>query len=75
MVIVQHPDGRETRYGHLHQILVSTGDSVSGGQEVAKSGSTGKSTGPHLHFEIRENGQVVNPLKILSNVLAKNTDR
>lgn len=75
LVIVQHPDGRETRYGHLNQILVSVGDSVSGGQEVAKSGSTGKSTGPHLHFEIRENGQVVNPLKILSNVLSKKTDR
>lgn len=75
LVIVQHPDGRETRYGHLDKILVATGDSVSGGQEIAKSGSTGKSTGPHLHFEIRENGQVVNPLKILSNVLSKKTDR
>jgi murein DD-endopeptidase MepM/ murein hydrolase activator NlpD len=72
LVIIQHPDGRETRYGHLQKILVSAGDPVSAGQEVAKSGSTGKSTGPHLHFEIRENGQVVNPLKILSNVLAKN---
>lgn len=75
LVIVQHPDGRETRYGHLDKILVATGDSVSGGQEIAKSGSTGKSTGPHLHFEIRENGQVVNPLKILSNVLSKKSDR
>lgn len=72
LVIIQHPDGRETRYGHLQKILVSEGDPVSAGQEIAKSGSTGKSTGPHLHFEIRENGQVVNPMKILSNVLAKN---
>lgn len=71
LVIVRHADGRETRYAHLDKILVSVGDSVFGGQEIAKSGSTGKSTGPHLHFEVRENGQVVNPLNFLSNVLAK----
>jgi murein DD-endopeptidase MepM/ murein hydrolase activator NlpD len=70
LVIVRHADGRETRYAHLDKILVAVGDPVSGGQEIAKSGSTGKSTGPHLHFEVRENGQVVNPMKILSNVLA-----
>ena len=74
VVIIQHPDGKESRYGHLEKILVSVGEQVSAGQEVAKSGSTGKSTGPHLHFEIRENGEVVNPLKILSNVLSKNAD-
>jgi murein DD-endopeptidase MepM/ murein hydrolase activator NlpD len=70
LVIVRHADGRETRYAHLDKILVAVGDPVSGGQEIAKSGSTGKSTGPHLHFEVRENGQVVNPMKILSNVVA-----
>lgn len=75
LVIVRHSDGRETRYAHLDKIMVSVGDSVFGGQEIAKSGSTGKSTGPHLHFEVRENGQVVNPMKFLSNVLAKKTDR
>lgn len=75
LVILEHPDGRETRYGHLKQILVSEGEKVSAGQQFALSGSTGKSTGPHLHFEVRENGQVVNPLKIMSNVLPKRAER
>lgn len=69
LVIIQHPDGRLTRYGHLSKILVSRNDQVTAGDEIALSGSTGKSTGPHVHFEVRENGQVVNPIKILSNVL------
>jgi murein DD-endopeptidase MepM/ murein hydrolase activator NlpD len=75
LIIIQHPDGRESRYGHLSKILVSEGEKVSGGQQIALSGSTGKSTGPHLHFEIRENGEVVNPLKILSNVLPKAAEK
>jgi murein DD-endopeptidase MepM/ murein hydrolase activator NlpD len=66
LLVIKHPDGRETRYGHLEKILVNAGDKVSAGQQVALSGSTGKSTGPHLHFEIRENGQVLNPLTILT---------
>lgn len=69
LLILKHPDGRETRYGHLDKLLVAAGDKVSAGQEVALSGSTGKSTGPHLHFEIRENGQVVDPTKILTKGL------
>lgn len=69
LLIIKHPDGRETRYGHLDKLLVAAGDQVAGGQEVALSGSTGKSTGPHLHFEIRENGQVVDPTKILTKGL------
>jgi len=75
LVVLRHPDGRQTRYGHLHKIMVSEGDKVSKGQQFAVSGSTGKSTGPHLHFEVRENGQVVNPLKIMSNVLPKIAER
>ncbi|HEX3102233.1 MAG TPA: peptidoglycan DD-metalloendopeptidase family protein, partial [Pyrinomonadaceae bacterium] len=59
LVIIQHPDGKETRYGHLSKILVAQNDNVSAGQQIALSGSTGKSTGPHVHFEVRENGQVV----------------
>jgi murein DD-endopeptidase MepM/ murein hydrolase activator NlpD len=73
--VIRHPDGRETSYGHLDKILVAAEQPVAAGAEIALSGSTGKSTGPHLHFEVRENGELVNPLKIMSNVLAKKTDR
>ena len=68
-VVIEHPDGKETCYGHLNKINVSVGEGVSAGQPIAASGSTGKSTGPHLHFEVRQNGEVLDPRKVLSNVL------
>ena len=66
VVYIKHPDGKETRYGHLSKVLVSAGQSVSQGQKIALSGNTGVSTGPHLHFEIRIGGSAVNPMKYLN---------
>lgn len=65
MVIIDHGGGVQTLYAHGDQILVQLGQTVSAGTEVLKVGSTGYSTGPHAHFEIRINGQTVNPLNYL----------
>ncbi|MEQ2529101.1 M23 family metallopeptidase [Bacillaceae bacterium CLA-AA-H227] len=62
LVIVDHGDGFETRYGHLNSINVVNGQTVVGGQILGLVGSTGNSTGPHLHFETRINGVPYNPL-------------
>ena len=61
LVVVQHTNGVQTYYGHCSKIYVSSGQSVSQGQTISAVGSTGNSTGPHLHFEIRVNGVAYNP--------------
>ena len=66
LVEINHGNGFVTRYGHNSKVLVAVGDTVSKGQEVALMGSTGRSTGPHVHFEVWRSGRVVNPIKYLS---------
>jgi murein DD-endopeptidase MepM/ murein hydrolase activator NlpD len=70
MVMIEHADGRRTVYAHAKSLFVKAGDIVTGGQTIASVGSTGHSTGPHVHFEVRESNAAVNPLKALSNDLA-----
>jgi murein DD-endopeptidase MepM/ murein hydrolase activator NlpD len=67
LVEVQHGDGLVTRYGHNSQVLVSAGEVVQRGQALAKVGSTGRSTGPHVHFEVLRNGGAINPESFVGN--------
>ncbi len=69
MVMVEHADGRRTIYAHAERLFVKTGATVAAGQTIAAVGSTGHSTGPHLHFEIRESNRPLNPLTVLANDL------
>ncbi len=65
-VIIDHSGGISTLYGHNSELLVKVGDKITSGSRVALSGNTGKSSAPHLHYEIRENGIPVNPLRYIS---------
>lgn len=64
-VRINHSNGYETLYGHLSRIDVSVGQGVAKGQTIGRVGSTGRSTGPHLHFEVRSGGRLLNPLSFL----------
>ncbi len=64
-VLINHPDGYQSMYGHASRVLVTRGDTVQAGQVIGLSGSTGRSTAPHLHFEIRRNGQQIDPRSLI----------
>ena len=65
IVIIKHEFGLETRYAHMSKIRVKRGQKVSRGERIGDIGSTGRSTGPHLHYEIRVNGKPVNPMNFI----------
>jgi murein DD-endopeptidase MepM/ murein hydrolase activator NlpD len=66
-VLLQHPDSYQTMYGHLSRILVDSGSSVQAGEAIGLSGNSGRSTAPHLHFEIRRQGVSLDPLTLVKD--------
>jgi murein DD-endopeptidase MepM/ murein hydrolase activator NlpD len=72
LIVLQHDFGLSTRYGHLSKFKVTVGDQVKRGDVIGFVGSTGRSTGPHLHYEILANGKLVNPLQLLTKQPPRN---
>ncbi len=66
LVEIEHADGQRTRYAHTARMLVKVGDEVKPGQAIATVGSTGRSTGPHLHFEVKKDGARIDPLQAVA---------
>ncbi|HEB29547.1 MAG TPA: LysM peptidoglycan-binding domain-containing protein [Spirochaetes bacterium] len=66
-VIIMHPNGYKTLYAHLHKITIKRGQAVKQGEIIGSIGNSGRSTGPHLHFEVQQNNKVIDPLKILKH--------
>lgn len=66
MVEIDHGDGLKTRYAHLSRVLVKLGDTVETDDPVGLSGTTGRSTGPHLHYEVRRDGKAIDPMRFLT---------
>ena len=71
LVEIDHGNGYVTRYGHNAELSVKIGQTVKKGQVIAKMGSTGRSTGPHVHFEVHKNGVRVDPMKFINSKQAK----
>ncbi len=69
LVVIRHENGTTSHYGHCSKIVVEPGTYVKAGEIIARIGSTGMSTGPHLHLEIRQNGTPVNPLNVFPTLL------
>ena len=74
MVVIDHGGGISTLYAHGSQILVQVGETVTRNQAILKVGSTGYSTGPHAHFEVRKNGVVTDPMPYITNGLVPNSE-
>jgi peptidoglycan hydrolase FlgJ len=74
-VVLEHANGGRTLYAHASQILVRPGDAVEAGQTIGRVGSTGHSTGPHLHFETLVSGQNIDPKSLISSELSGNGNR
>jgi murein DD-endopeptidase MepM/ murein hydrolase activator NlpD len=66
LIEINHGNGYATRYGHNAKLLVKVGDSVEKGQVISLMGSTGRSTGPHVHFEVLKNDRQINPAKFVA---------
>ena len=64
-LVIEHENGFATLYGHLSAIDVEEGDTVKAGEQIGQIGATGFATGPHLHFEVRVNGQHTDPAEYL----------
>lgn len=69
-IIINHGFGYKTKYSHLHQFKIKKGDKVKRGQLIATIGNTGKSTAPHLHYEVHKNDRPVNPVHFFFNDLS-----
>ncbi|MDD4393374.1 MAG: M23 family metallopeptidase, partial [Desulfobacterales bacterium] len=67
LVVIDHGHGLVTRYGHNSKIFKKRGDKVKRGDIIAEVGSTGRSTGPHVHYEVRLNGVPINPSRYIYN--------
>jgi len=64
-VLLRHPSGYETMYGHMSRLIAAEGDQVQAGQVIGLSGNSGRSTAPHLHFEIRRDEKSIDPLELV----------
>ena len=65
-VVIEHDNGLTSQYSHNAKNLKKVGDRVAKGDAIAKAGSTGRSTGPHVHFEVRQEGRALNPLALIN---------